>query len=62
MTHLIDICVCPLELRDGVPSGLLVVGEALLIGVEFVARGAGFEFEGSKRFGDRGDGGFAERT
>jgi hypothetical protein len=38
---------------------LLVVDETLLVGVEFVARGAGFGFEG---FGDRGDGGFAVRT
>jgi hypothetical protein len=59
VTHLIDICVCVFEGRDGIPSGLLVVGEALLVGVELVARGAGFEFVG---FGDRGDGGFAERA
>jgi hypothetical protein len=59
VTHFIDICVCPLEFEDCVPSGLLVVGETLLVGVEFVARGAGFGFEG---FGDRGDGGFAVRT
>jgi hypothetical protein len=59
VAHFVDICVCPLELEDRVPSRLLVVDETLLVGVEFVARGAGFGFE---RFGDRCDGGFAERT
>jgi hypothetical protein len=59
MTHFIDICVCVFEGRDGVPSGLLIVGETLLVGIELVARGTGFEFEG---FGSRGDRGFAERA
>jgi hypothetical protein len=59
VTHLIDICVCVLQGRGCNKAGSRVVGETLLVGVEFVARGAGFVFEG---FGDWGDGGFAERT
>lgn len=46
MTHFVDIGVCFLEGVDSVVASLTVVRETLLVGVEFVARGAGFGFVG----------------
>jgi hypothetical protein len=43
VAHFVDICVCFLGGRDGNVAGFRVVGETLLVGVEFVARGAGLD-------------------
>ena len=59
MIHFVDVSVGFLERIDCAVAGLTIIGETLLVGVELVARGAGFGFVG---FGYRGLGRVTRRA